>query len=403
MKRNRFTETLLLCAVGFVVLALVALGGLWVRYIHLNDGTTELVRHTETVIGQLNELKIALLQVENDERGYLITGRDDMLEPYEQMHQQVLALQRQIAAAVEDNTVQVMNAGSLKVLLEAKLVSSRRMVRLRQSEGMISSLAIIGSGQDEDEYRVIVALIDRMLAEENRLLNVRRQAVHDSFGSIKLLAGTSVAIMLVLLIAVGWLVRKDLQRQSALMDKLNQIAHHDELTGLPNRRYFGSAAQAALSLAARHQRLSAVMMLDLDGFKAVNDTFGHEAGDVLLREVAVRIRNTIRSSDFVARFGGDEFAMLLPEVEGLGTITTVCRKVLKAVGAPYVLDIDEEPKELVGVSIGVAVAPHHGADIETLLSRADMALYRAKQAGKGQYDVYAPVDMETHNSPAEPS
>ena len=158
-------------------------------------------------------------------------------------------------------------------------------------------------------------------------------------------------------------------------------ANHDELTGLPNRRLLVENARRLLSVAMRRQRLAAVMVLDLDGFKSVNDGLGHQYGDAMLRRVAVSMSMALREYDLIARTGGDEFVVVLPEIEGPEAARTVAEKLIAAAGED--VPIGGRPVRI-GASVGVASFPSDGQDFEALQRRADEAMYAAKAAGKNR-------------------
>lgn len=158
-------------------------------------------------------------------------------------------------------------------------------------------------------------------------------------------------------------------------------ANHDELTGLPNRRLLVEHARRLLSVAMRQKRLSAVLVLDLDGFKEVNDIFGHSHGDALLRRVALRLSSVLREYDVVARAGGDEFVALLPEIESASIAVVVGEKMIAAATET----LEHSGGHLrIHASVGVALFPADGHDFDALLARADAAMYAAKAAGKNQ-------------------
>jgi diguanylate cyclase (GGDEF)-like protein len=168
-------------------------------------------------------------------------------------------------------------------------------------------------------------------------------------------------------------------------DKEHQSLH-DALTGLPNRLLFNQRVEQALSRSARVAQKVGVMLLDLDRFKEVNDTLGHHNGDLLLQEIAERLRRTVRAGDTVARLGGDEFAVLLPELSGPEAAVAAANGIRHALERPF--SIGEVTLD-VGASIGIAVWPDHGDDAVTLLQRADVAMYAAK-ATQDSVDVYDP-------------
>jgi diguanylate cyclase (GGDEF)-like protein len=175
---------------------------------------------------------------------------------------------------------------------------------------------------------------------------------------------------------------------------LNFQALHDTLTGLPNRR---SLARTLETMSAAASGRAAVLLLDLDGFKTVNDLHGHGAGDQLLRLVAARLGAGLRRHDVAARLGGDEFALILMEVEP-EQAQEVARRLVKSIAAPYALE--EAAHIRIGVSIGIALVPAHGREAEVLLRCADRALYQAKEAGGGAVQVYGAGEPAVQAVPA---
>ncbi|HTW95962.1 MAG TPA: EAL domain-containing protein [Tepidisphaeraceae bacterium] len=172
-----------------------------------------------------------------------------------------------------------------------------------------------------------------------------------------------------------------------LNEQLTFQAHHDTLTQLPNRALFSDRLQQVLAIAARSQHAAAVLLVDVDRFKYVNDTYGHQVGDELLCQVALRLRNRLRNSDTLARMGGDEFAAILSEMSSPADAQHVARCLVDEFNRP----IDLRGRELiVTVTIGAAVHPRDGTDAATLLKNADLALYRAKESGRNMAMVFSP-------------
>jgi two-component system cell cycle response regulator len=171
---------------------------------------------------------------------------------------------------------------------------------------------------------------------------------------------------------------------------LESMALHDELTGLPNRRLLIDRISLAIANARRNQCWMAVMFLDLDGFKQINDTLGHDAGDALLRLVAARLVAAVRQVDTVARVGGDEFVIALWDSSHADGAAKVASKIIQAVSQPYSI---QDRDVSITASIGVGIYPTHGDDAETLMKSADLALYEAKDAGKNRYRIAACTDL----------
>ena len=157
--------------------------------------------------------------------------------------------------------------------------------------------------------------------------------------------------------------------------KLARLAHYDPLTNVPNRILFRDRLSRVLERARRGQQTVALFFIDLDGFKQVNDTLGHEAGDELIRTVAERLSHCMRRSDSVARIGGDEFTVILEDVDTTSDIVNVARKAIDVISRPVMLGGQQV---FVGASIGIAVFPEAGEDVDSLLKHADMAMYQAK-------------------------
>jgi diguanylate cyclase (GGDEF)-like protein len=173
-----------------------------------------------------------------------------------------------------------------------------------------------------------------------------------------------------------------LTRLKQTNEQVAHLAYHDALTGLPNRALFYDRLNQALSRAQREKESIAVLFLDLDGFKKVNDTLGHDTGDALLVQAAERIKSCVRKSDTVARMGGDEFTAILCNVGTGNGKEIVAQKILDAIRTAFTLG-DQSCN--IGVSIGIAVYPNNGENVEELVKIADTAMYLAKDAGKNCY------------------
>lgn len=182
------------------------------------------------------------------------------------------------------------------------------------------------------------------------------------------------------------MVLRDVTQVMALSRRMAHLAQHDALTGLPNRVLLQDRAEQAIAQAQRGGHRLALLYLDLDGFKQVNDTLGHDAGDLLLVQVAQRLRAAVRESDTLSRQGGDEFIVLLPMVARPAQAATVARKLTAACASAFVLPHGEAH---VGLSGGIALYPDHGRSFEELARCADTALYAAKRQGRRQFRLYA--------------
>lgn len=170
-----------------------------------------------------------------------------------------------------------------------------------------------------------------------------------------------------------------------LEDQMIHLAHHDQLTGLTNRVLFQDRLQQSINRAERRQENFALLYLDLDNFKSINDALGHHVGDKLLKGVADRLLDSTRESDTVARLGGDEFAIILDNLVDTAVVTPVVEKIMDTIAKPFLIG---EHTLHAGISIGISLFPDSGRDAENLIKNADSAMYRGKRAGRGQYSYY---------------
>lgn len=185
---------------------------------------------------------------------------------------------------------------------------------------------------------------------------------------------------------------EDITERETAVEDVYRLAHHDILTGLPNRVLLHDRLNQALASASRHQQNVAVMMVDLDRFKNINDALGHRVGDALLQAVAERICSRLRATDTLARVGGDEFVLIQPELSHSGGASIMAQTIIDLLAQPFLVDGNQLNVE---ASIGITLFPNDGADPDSLLRNADLALYRAKRQGRGQYRFYSrDMDVE---------
>jgi diguanylate cyclase (GGDEF)-like protein len=184
---------------------------------------------------------------------------------------------------------------------------------------------------------------------------------------------------------------RDITERKRAEQKIAHLAHYDYLTDLPNRALLLDVLNHSIALARRNKHKAAILFLDLDGFKKVNDTLGHDAGDLLLKVVSGRLKETIRDSDTVARVGGDEFILVLDNIESDANASLVADKIISVLARPFLL---MEQSVHVGGSIGISMFPENGDTPAKLVKQADAAMYLAKESGKNTYRFYREVTHE---------
>jgi diguanylate cyclase (GGDEF)-like protein len=196
-------------------------------------------------------------------------------------------------------------------------------------------------------------------------------------------------------------LQKDITELVQKEAQTRHLAYHDELTGLPNRSLLQDRFQQAMSQAERHHKPLALLLLDLNRFKRVNDSLGHVSGDKLLQAVALRLTKSIRGADTACRYGGDEFVIMLPEIDSPNIVTALAVEISVRLGEPYIID---GHKIHTAVSVGFAVYPGDGQTFDELMKQADFAMYRAKGTGHSTSITKQPKEevgeAELYNPPA---
>jgi len=259
--------------------------------------------------------------------------------------------------------------------------------------GTLLQLEIASPTPSPEKIKATLAQIsrinDNLTLIENQFVGAMSDASRSTYQLLQgiMLAATPGLLMLGIVLSL-----RILQQRKRMEDRVNHMAFHDELTSLPNRLMLSQRLDQALS---RHRRAGsrlALLFLDLDRFKVINDSLGHETGDVLLRQVADRLRAHSREGDTIARMGGDEFVVLIENSGNLSDISARAQRLVEQLSAPYLLGSNDCH---VTVSIGVSVFPTDGSDAPALLKAADVAMYRAKDTGRDSYQFYSAA-MNVH-------
>ena len=265
----------------------------------------------------------------------------------------------------------------IEQLAELKMTELSETIALRRLAGAEAARQRVMDNQGRrymDELRERISSLEGNVSDE-------LEALHESTdvrSQVAIWGGSAVALLMLGLLGLTYLdLRRDLREREELLKRLAFESQHDALTQLPNRRAFNDSLDQALALARRAERPLALIYLDLDGFKPVNDEHGHATGDRVLKAIAQRWRTLLREGEVLARLGGDEFAVV---AEGdVAAIECLAARMITALDTPL---LEELPHVRVGVSIGMAQFPQHGEDRRRLVAAADTAMYRAKEAGK---------------------
>lgn len=396
---------------GGATLLMIVLSALTLVLFRQNDEAEHWRSHTYIVLSQAQQMLSDMKDAETGERGYLLTGDETYLEPYLAVRDRFVGQVEQLRQLTQDNPVQQQRLRLLISLAEREMAHLRVVIDMRRQGDIAGVTQSVLSGKGKrlmDDFR---AEMGRLIQTENNLL-AQRDASFTS--SRALLIGMMVAVIFfgaLLATVSAYVVQRDThqhlieQEQIAVLlakkneemevmaVKLRQMAFHDALTMLPNRRLLDDYLRQIMAASKRSGMHAALLFLDLDNFKLLNDTYGHEAGDLLLIEVADRLKCSVREIDTVARFGGDEFAVLLGDlaadkVESMSQAKIVAEKIRITLSKPYLVPIEHEGQAQRTVehhctaSIGVVIFINHQASQEDILKWADAAMYRAKDQGR---------------------
>jgi diguanylate cyclase (GGDEF)-like protein/PAS domain S-box-containing protein len=248
-------------------------------------------------------------------------------------------------------------------------------------EALGQTPSLLSSGQhDENFYQQMWQRLQQQGYWQGEIWNKRKNGeIYPEWLSISAVRGENGIINQYAAIFSDITERKKREK------KIHELAYFDELTGLANRRLFQDRLEQALANAKRHDHQLAVLFLDLDLFKRINDTLGHQAGDEALRQVARRLQKASRAGESVARLGGDEFTMLVPECNGIEEIEKLAQRIVAQFELPFQIQHNEL---VLTTSVGISIYPQHGGTISELLKFADAAMYQAKESGRNKYSLY---------------
>ena len=363
-----------LAAAGLAIagVTIIALAALLLVDLERQAELNAQVVDAQQVKDHLYALRAALQELRSTSRLGARTGDQQAFRAIERRAGEVEAELRELQTHA---SAMVAGANELEQAAQLLVVHARSVAPLRSARGAPSATAL---SQQADLLAVeAVATLDRALGAQTariaeRTLRQVRLAERLRTTVSWLLAGSFV---LLVGLFVGY--RRVQLRERQAQERIERLAHFDVVTGLPNRALLSDRLAQETARARRSSRGFALLAVDLDGFKAVNDTWGHATGDRVLAEVAERSKTCMRASDTIGRIGGDEFLAILPEATADGAVA-VADKLREALRQPYA----SAPGARLGASVGVSLFPAHGQEAEALLRAADQALYRAKREGK---------------------
>jgi diguanylate cyclase (GGDEF)-like protein len=367
--------------VAFAILAVNALVD-YRSFVTLTDATDSVQDGLQTR-DLLKGIRSAVAASETGQRNYILTENKDHLESSLDLLKSARMSLNELLEAVNRDPQEVDKARQLQSLLAARVAQFEGALEPLAHKKKAAALQVLTSA----EGRQILERADEVFAQFNEsqgaLFERRIRELQQSarFALVTFYIATFCG--LVLLGLLYYLVYRDIAERRRAEEKLRVVATHDPLTALPNRTLLHERLSHALAKAQHYDRHLAVLFVDLDRFKNINDTLGHEAGDLLLQMAAQRMGDCLRGTDTMARQGGDEFVVLMDELTDAGPAAGVSQRILDAMGNPF--NVDGQEVHLTA-SIGISVFPEDG---RALLKNADIAMYCAKEKGRNNYQFYS--------------
>jgi len=366
-------------ALAFFLILL--LGALFVQGVIDVQKSIADIRNNDLAQTHIRSVLSDLIDAETGQRGFLLTSDEHYLEPYQRGRQHIQELLRRqqrtgyMSEQLGADGVEIMR------LAEGKLEELGRTIALGRADRLPAALDVVRQGYGRtlmDENRNLIEHnLDRLRHERDLILD----NLHIKLWRAAVFLNGILLTILGLAIYTWYRLTHAVRTNGRLASQLSREATHDALTGLPNRRYFDKWAHYLARKLRREAQPFTLMLIDLDGFKKVNDTLGHAVGDDVLVQAAARLQQSLRGNELLARLGGDEFGVLiegaLPHVE----LTSMGNRLIAALKPSL---YDGLPDQAVGASIGAAQAPENGTDLESLKQAADAALYESKHGGRGQ-------------------
>ena len=389
MKIKATIDGVALATLVFAVVAISAVSAVAIVSAENLIATNEKALRMQRTISSLEAIRFHSVAINSSEQNYVITGKESELIPYKAGTVEIEAEVTYLAERRSEHPELERRFTELREAAQRFVADERKIVDARSLAGEPVAREMVKQHFGEISHGQLLQITYQLLVSARKQLNsleADQVAYGDKVQRLILALISSTAFILVFL--YGSLRRLSIEQRAAQARFAHQ-ATHDSLTGLYNRP--AVMEYIARKLADGEQEASlggfALLLLDLDGFKTVNDSFGHDAGDDLLKQAAARIEAALRDSDYVARLGGDEFLIVVPQVSDDETAARVGKKLVEMIGAPYILTGRQSK---VTVSIGISMFPKDARDREALMKCADLALYEAKHAGRNQVCFYSP-------------
>jgi len=377
--------------IGFTISLLVVCSGAFLGQHAVNQLADRIfwVEHTYRVKTVVESVASQLKDAETGQRGYLLTNEPNYLAPYESSVSVInIALEKAKSLTI-DNPNQQKRISQLELLVSKKLTELRETIELNKNGSRAEALELILTNHGKQLMDEIRDVIQEMNDEERELLVIRQQdsvlAMQWAFLLITFGGVLAFSVIGTAAILIGRDAKRYITQREQTEAELIYSSTHDNLTGLYNRASLNQRLNDEIQRATRYKHHMSILMMDIDHFKFINDTYGHHAGDTILSDLAKMLKASMRSTDYAARYGGEEFILICPETPLL--IAQELAEHLRIKVAEYSFLIDDDKKHNITISVGIASFPEHAKSVETLMKEADSSMYAAKKAGRNQVKI----------------
>ncbi len=389
MKFKATVDNIALAALVFAVVAIAAVSTVAVVSAESLILTNDRILRVQRVISSLESIRFNTFALDIGERNFILTGEERDLARYRSGATEIERELIYLSGKREGHVALAERFTDLDGAARQFIASEKNIVEVRKEQGFTAAQSLVRT-------HIANELQGKLLVITQQLLSLSRRQ-QDTLEAEQTLYGNKVRRLILALISSSAFIliflygtlRRLNNEQHTAQTRIAHQATHDSLTDLHNRPAVMEHISARLRDAEAEAALGgfALLLLDLDGFKAINDNLGHDAGDALLKEVARRALKELRDSDYIARLGGDEFLIVIPQVSDQETAERVAKKLITSIGEPYTLGTEQAK---VTVSIGISLFPRDARDREALMKCADLALYRAKRMGRNGVQVFVP-------------
>ncbi|MCD6172908.1 MAG: diguanylate cyclase, partial [Sulfurimonas sp.] len=349
----------------------------------------------------LDKKKIQYNIIDPVEYGFPTTG-NNTFTTYEKVKDKPQEVKNFLSATKKGWEYALKNIEEVAKLIHTKYQPNKSLEHLIYEGKVVKELMLldlyeIGEINKEFILRAYKQLIKNNKLDKNQMPNklmldktdlnqwIKQKYIKETQNTMAIVISLFLLLVIILLLIWSFKMKKEIKRRKTAEKELKYLAEHDPLTNLPNRVLFIDRLKQAIKNATRYNENIAVLFIDLDHFKDINDSLGHNAGDILLQTISKKLKNSIRKSDTVARLGGDEFSIILDHFNHIDTIKSVIDNIINSLKEPVYID---NQKLYTTLSLGVSIFPQDGIDTETLIKNADIAMYKAKDKGRNNYQFY---------------